>query len=159
MSPIKAMSEILIGIISSALAVFITNPLSILRNKMIVVEEEAKYTYTNGNRQKWYDVIKALAMNGRGLRNFEAGLMPALSYYTVTNGIRLGFFSSMEERGVMKKRGNDGLSFANSVAVATGLFPKPLKPTPNKLFTKLQTFKISKGLGVDEYTTITIQIS
>ena len=116
------MSEILIGIISSGLAAVITNPLSILRTKMVVVEEDAKYTYTKENRQKLFDVVKALFVNGGGLRNLEAGILPALGYYTVTNGIRLGFFSSMETRGVLKNV-NGHLSFGSSVAVATG-FPK-----------------------------------
>lgn len=113
------MSEVMIGLFSSALAAVITNPVEILRTKMVITEEEAKYTYTNSNRKNLREILKNLIAGG-GLKNLQAGLMPALSYYTVTNGVRLGFYSSMEARGFLTQNENDHLSLAKSVAVATG---------------------------------------
>ena len=109
----------MIGLFSSALAAVITNPVEILRTKMVIVEEEAKYTYTNSNRKNLREILKNLIAGG-GLKNLQAGLMPALSYYTLTNGVRLGFYSSMEARGFLTQNENDHLSFARSVAVASG---------------------------------------
>ncbi len=108
----------MIGLFSSALAAVITNPVEILRTKMVIVEEEAKYTYTNSNRKSLSEILKNLIAGG-GFKNLQAGLVPALSYYTVTNGVRLGFYSSMEVRGFITQNENDQLSFARSVAVAT----------------------------------------
>jgi hypothetical protein len=53
------------------------------------------------------------------MKNLEAGLAPTLSYHVLTNGIRLGFYSSLESRGLLAG-GSDGLKFAKSVSAATG---------------------------------------
>jgi|688.fasta_scaffold2003956_1 hypothetical protein len=113
------MSEILIGMFASGLAAVFTNPLEVLRTKMIVVEEEAKYSGENKNRQKFR---QAWQLTGPGLKSLEKGLTPSLAFIALSNGIRLGFFSSMQSRGYLKREGSDRLSFGCSISVATGKF-------------------------------------
>jgi hypothetical protein len=111
------MDEVLIGAISSGVAAIFTNPLEIWRTKLVVDDEEAKFTYTKTNRRNTFEIFRILVAGG--MKNLEAGLAPTLSYHVLTNGIRLGFYSSLESRGLLAG-GSDGLKFAKSVSAATG---------------------------------------
>ena len=117
------MAELMIGVFASVAAAVVTTPLEGLRMKLVSMEKVPKNSDMKTSQENGHHDLKRLVL-GRSLRTLSTEVMPGLpilSYYAVSNGIRLGFFGSMENRGYLNYNGNERRYFIRRIVVASGI--------------------------------------
>ncbi|KAJ9588225.1 hypothetical protein L9F63_018389 [Diploptera punctata] len=112
--------EFILGGIAAIGAGFFTNPLDVIKTRLQLQGElQARGLYTvhyRGFFHAFYAVAK-----GDGILALQKGLVPALWYQLVMNGVRLGGYDFVEKRGLLlNKKGETSLIKATIASAFTG---------------------------------------
>ena len=96
--------EFLIGGMGACCAGIFTNPLDVIKTRMQLqgeLKQSGKYVVHYRNA---FHAAYAIA-HADGLLALQKGLVPALGYQLIMNGVRLGTFHKLEDSGVMRTNG------------------------------------------------------
>ena len=106
--------EFLIGGLAASGACFFTNPLEVAKTRM---QLQGELVARGQHAVHYRNVVHAFYTIGRvdGLLALQKGLVPALWYQFVMNGVRLGFYQRVVDRGLTMDK-NGRVSLVRSVA-------------------------------------------
>ena len=106
--------EFLIGGLAASGACFVTNPLEVAKTRM---QLQGELVARGQHAVHYRNVVHAFFTIGRvdGLLALQKGLVPALWYQFVMNGVRLGFYQRVRDMGLTKDK-NGRISVVRSVA-------------------------------------------
>jgi len=107
-------AEFIIGGLAASGACFFTNPLEVAKTRM---QLQGELVARGQHAVHYRNVVHAFYTIGRvdGLLALQKGLVPAVWYQFVMNGVRLGFYQRVQDMGLTKDR-NGHVSVVRSVA-------------------------------------------
>jgi len=106
--------EFLIGGLAASGACLVTNPLEVAKTRM---QLQGELVARGQHAVHYRNVVHAFYTIGRvdGLLALQKGLVPAVWYQFVMNGVRLGFYQRVNDMGLTKDK-NGRVSVGRSVA-------------------------------------------
>ena len=110
--------EFILGGVAATGAGFFTNPLDVIKTRLQLQGElQARGLYTV-HYKGFFHAFYAVAKND-GILALQKGLVPALWYQLVMNGVRLGGYDFAEKRGWLMNRKGETSMFKSTL---TGAF-------------------------------------